>query len=153
LEGEFLKYYDYVDLMFITTDVYMRELEQKLYPIDLTDIVELYDYGAEHFTFEVESRLFASALNEIFGYDVYSISYNDDSYIFCKSANGEYIDVRGRTKSFRRFIGGTSLADFVKSDISERYTFADDDFLFDYSGILLEFARLIIKHDMGQYSV
>jgi hypothetical protein len=145
------EYYDQIDLMEIPITEYLEEIEQNVYTFDLYDISDYDYYDADYFRHGA-CQLFAYALNEIFGYEVYIISADKDIHIFCRSGSGDYIDVRGKTKSFKEFISGTDLPD-IKVDTSKKYTFIEEDFLFECSDILLEFARAIIRNDMDRYSI
>lgn len=97
-------------------------------------------------------QLFAFALQEEFGYKVYKISVKGGIHIFCKSPDGaEYIDVRGKTHSFREFILGSDVP-ITDEDSSEEYSFEEDDFSGDYYDIGLAFARELIRNDRERYA-
>lgn len=99
-------------------------------------------------------QLFAYVLNEIFDYPIYRIEENNSFHVFCKSCDGsKYIDVRGVTDNFRRFIAGTECLYHLPKDTSKVYKLTKEDLSGDYNGIGLEFARAIIKDDIDRYTI
>ena len=63
-------------------------------------------------------QLFAYALNQKFNYPVFIITVDGRFHIFCKSEDGKYyIDVRGITPDFEKFIRGTEVP-YTPVDIS-----------------------------------
>ena len=99
-------------------------------------------------------QLFAYALNEIFKYPIYKIEDNKCFHVFCKSCDGrKYIDVRGVTDNFKRFIAGTEVLSHLQIDTSEAYQLTKEDLIGEYNGIGLEFARAIINADIDRYTI
>ena len=71
-------------------------------------------------------QLFAYALNEKYKYPVFIMTVDRCFHIFCKSKDGKYyVDVRGITSDFNRFISGTDIS-YTPVDISEPYSFAKE---------------------------
>ena len=97
-------------------------------------------------------QLFAYALRETFGYTVYKIQSGTSFHIFCKSEDGtEYIDVRGKTKSFEEFVNGSDLLD-TDIDDSKEYTFDYSDLNDPFYDIGLLFAEAIIHDNPERYA-
>lgn len=98
-------------------------------------------------------QLFAYALNEKYKYPVFIMTVDRCFHIFCKSKDGKYyVDVRGITSDFNRFISGTDIS-YTPVDISEPYSFAKEDLEGDYYDIGLQFARGIINADEERYKL
>ena len=96
-------------------------------------------------------QLFAFALNQKYGYTAYILEVGNGFHIFCKSSDkSEYIDVRGKTKSFEEFVYGSELA-YTDIDISKEYVFSDEDFNGEHYDIGLAFAQAIIENDAKRY--
>ena len=96
-------------------------------------------------------QLFAYALNQKFNYPVFIISVDGRFHIFCKSEDGKYyIDVRGITPDFEKFIRGTEVP-YTPVDISVPYSFIEEDFNGEYHDIGLRFAGAIIDEDEERY--
>ncbi len=97
-------------------------------------------------------QLFAYVLKLKFGYKVYKIWNGNDFHIFCKSLDEKYyIDVRGTTHSFDKFI--SDLLGLNKSAYNiEEYSFSCEDFAEDqFPNIGLRFAYEIINDDIARY--
>ena len=96
-------------------------------------------------------QLFAYALKQRFNYPVFVITVDGHLHIFCKSEDGKYyIDVRGITSDFEKFIKGTEVP-YTSVDISEPYSFVSEDLTAEYHEIGLRFARAIINEDEERY--
>lgn len=97
-------------------------------------------------------QLFAYALREKFGYKVFKLQSGVSFHIFCKSDDGtEYIDVRGKTKSFKTFVDGSELI-YTDTDDSEEYVFEESDLAEPFYDIGIMFAEAIIHDNPERYA-
>ncbi|MBE2989098.1 hypothetical protein IMK14_00255 [Sneathia sp. DSM 16630] len=96
-------------------------------------------------------QLFAYALNQKFNYPVFIITVDERFHIFCKLEDGKYyIDVRGITLDFEKFIKGTEVP-YMPVDISVPYSFVEEDFNGEYHYTGLLFAKAVIYEDEERY--
>lgn len=147
-----MAYYNKSELCRISILEFSKQIERDQL-IDLGQMVEndchFVFYDADMFRQGV-CQLFAYVLHRKFGYKVYIIKAEKGFHIFCKTLDGQYVDVRGMTHSFSEFIGGLELPD-IKDDTSEPYSFCDNDFDGDYHNVALVFANELIEHDIQRY--
>ena len=152
-----MAYYTQEDLEAISIHKYDNLLIKKLGIADVDDIVdedgEAFPYDDADDFLQGACQLFAYALKEAFEYKVYKIQSGTSFHIFCKSDDGRvYIDVRGKTVSFKEFVQGLFS---IKTEIdnSEEYKFIESDFNQPFYDVGLMFAEAIIQDDLERYAL